>query len=138
MLVLNLLFVLLEQCQGAWNHRNCANAVHGFGCADDYAAFRCAGNASLNPNRAFEFVNVAPFQSHTFTPPYACCYQQLQYTVKVQCSIRQQLEKFCRLFCGQCVNGLFLFLGCADLSHWILRYHFLLFGVAKYQIERSV
>ena len=66
------------------------------------------------------------------------CYQQLQYTVKVQCTIRQQLEKFCRLFCGQCVNGLFLFLGCADLSHWILRYHFLLFGVAKYQIERSV
>ena len=65
-------------------------------------------------------------------------YQQLQYTVKVQCTIRQQLEKFCRLFCGQCVNGLFLFLGCADLSHWILRYHFLLFGVAKYQIERSV
>ena len=74
----------------------------------------------------------------TLAPPNAHRYQQLHNTVEVHRAIGQQLKKSFCLFLGHCINGLLFFLWRVDLSHRILRYHFLLLGIAKYQVERPV
>ena len=118
--------------------RYCASAIFGFGCADDYAAFRCIGDTTRNADCVVLEIYILPLNAHALAASDSGCNEQMQHTAEVQIAGGEQSEKLFCLFRCQRVNCFLDFLRCIHALHGIFDKHFLFICIAENVCQRSI
>ena len=93
MLPLLLLLELLQESQGAWNNRDRADGVCGFGLCHNDSTFRGVGCGAVDRQRSIEEINIRPLKPQTFAPAQSSSDKDLEDTAELKITGQQSIEE---------------------------------------------
>ena len=93
MLPLLLLLELLQESQGAWNNRDRADRVGGFGLCHSDTAFRGVGGGAVHSQGSILEVDIRPLKSQTFAPAQSSSDKDLEDTPELKITGQQSIEE---------------------------------------------